>query len=362
MASEPGRAPGTGPGAAGALAAVWTVPWFVTQDGPAHIYNAQILAESFDASSPSRAIYTIAWKPIPNWTGQLILAGLISRLPAWNADRIMTTVTLAGLAAATLWLRWRVAGGKGLVVAAVFSALLAMNLMWLLGFTNFLLGSCLFPITLGVWWQGRYRLTARRIAGLSGLLCLGYFCHLVSLGLTAVGMAVLATAGPVQCEIRERGKFRLARLLRTSISFMPLFVLGYFYSQTARRGGPLRPVWENMASPWSPGAWGARPRWVDPITLAIKNGLPFTSRVHFAFIVFAPVLWLLAGLVLWWYGRISGRPAADVGRRDDRSAFERARTRDDRGRGSCWRLCSWREESPGPVHLVPTMENSCPSA
>ena len=32
------------------LSAIWAVPWFVTQDGPAHVYNAQILAESFDAS------------------------------------------------------------------------------------------------------------------------------------------------------------------------------------------------------------------------------------------------------------------------------------------------------------------------
>ena len=313
------------------LAAVWAVPWFVTQDGPAHIYNAQILAESFDASSPSRAIYTIAWKPIPNWMGQLILAGLVSRLPAWNADRIMTTVTLAGLAAATLWLRWRVAGGKGLVVAAVFSALLAMNLMWLLGFTNFLLGSCLFPITLGVWWQGRYRLTARRIAGLSGLLCLGYFCHLVSLGLTAVGMAVLATAGPVQCEIRERGSSGWpACCARRSVSCRFSYSV---ISIRKRRGAAVR--CGRCGRTWPirgrrvPGGHGCG--WVDPITLAIKDGLPFTSRVHFAFIVFAPVLWLLAGLVLWWYGRISGRPAADVGRRDDRSAFEPARTRDDRG-------------------------------
>ena len=29
-----------------ALAAIWAVPLFVTQDGPAHLYNAHILAES----------------------------------------------------------------------------------------------------------------------------------------------------------------------------------------------------------------------------------------------------------------------------------------------------------------------------
>src|SRR4051794_28215520 len=34
------------------LLAIWTVPGFITQDGPAHLYNAFILADSFDAQSP----------------------------------------------------------------------------------------------------------------------------------------------------------------------------------------------------------------------------------------------------------------------------------------------------------------------
>ena len=192
---------------AGPLSAIWAVPWFVTQDGPAHVYNAQILAESLDAARLP-AVYTISWKPIPNWMGHLVLAGLVSRLPPWMADRIMTSATLVGLAVGMLWLRWRVAGTQGLVLAAFLSALLAMNLAWLLGFTSFLIGSCLFPITLGVWWKGRYRLSPGRIAALSALLCVGYFCHLVSLGLTAVGLVVLSAAGPVPCGIRGSWKYR----------------------------------------------------------------------------------------------------------------------------------------------------------
>ena len=61
------------------------------------------------------------------------------------------------------------------------------------------------------------------------------------------------------------------------MSFVPLLGLGFFYLQAARRNGPMRPVWENLSNPWSPAAWGARLGWVDPITLAIKDGLPFTE-------------------------------------------------------------------------------------
>jgi hypothetical protein len=294
------------------LSAIWAVPWFVTQDGPAHVYNAQILVQSFDPESSSRSLYSISWKPIPNWMGHLVLAGLLTQLPAWIADRSMTSMTLVGLAAATLWLRWRVCGSKGLVLAALLSALLAMNMAWLLGFTSFLIGSCLFPITLGIWWRGRYRLSFGRIAALALLLCLGYFCHLVSLGLTVVGLIVLAVTGPVPGGNGESWRARTTRLLRTSISFVPLLLLGYFYLQAAKRSGPLGPVWENL--------WGARLGWVDPITLAVKDGLPLTSWRSQGFILFAPAMWLSVGLALWWYGRITGRPDTGAGRlRDNRN-------------------------------------------
>jgi hypothetical protein len=203
-----------------------------------------------------------------------------------------------------------------------------------LGFTSFLIGSCLFPITLGVWWKGRYRLSPGRVAALSALLCVGYFCHLVSLGLTVVGLVVLSAAGPVPCGIGGSWKYRMARVVRTSISFIPLLVLGFFYLQTARGKAPLGPVWGGLSNPWSPGAWGARFGWVDPITLAVKDGLPFTSRVGSLFILFAPVVWLMAGLVLWWYGRMTRRPPVAAQRltnaSDNRETIGMERARDDR--------------------------------
>ena len=195
VANRLARVLGPGRCAVPALSAIWMVPWFVTQDGPAHVYNAQILAESFDPRSPSHSVYTISWKPIPNWMGHIVLAGLVSRLPAWMADRIMTSATLVGLAAATLWLRWRVAGGKGLVLAAFLSALLAMNSV-AAGLHELLARELLVPDHARRLVGGTLPAVRRRIAALSALLCVGYFCHLVSLGLTVVGLVVLAVGRP----------------------------------------------------------------------------------------------------------------------------------------------------------------------
>ncbi len=302
-----------------ALAAIWLVPGFVTQDGPAHLYNAQILAWSFDPGSPFRDFYTIRWQPIPNWVGHLALAGLVAVLPAWTADRILISVTLGGFATAVLWLRWRVAGARHLVPSALFAALLAMNITWLLGFTGFLLGACLFPITLGYWWPHRDELRAGRIAVMCALLILGYFCHLVSLGLTAIGLVVLALTSPPATGTSRR---RSARLLPLMVSFLPLVPLGLGYLWMAHRNGPMHPLWGNLADPFSLASWKKQIMWADPLSLSRKDVLPFTDRVSRTFVLFTPVAWLAAALLIWGAGvALSGRssPSADVP--DDRRGW-----------------------------------------
>jgi len=75
----------------------------------------------------------------------------------------------------------------------------------------------------------------------------------------------------------------------------------------------MHPVWDNLSNPRSPPAWVARLGWADPLTLAIKYGLPFTEREGSAFIVFAPVVWLCGALILWLYGRITAGPGSRAG-------------------------------------------------
>src|SRR5262249_16813925 len=62
-------------------------------------------------------------------------------------------------------------------------------------------------------------------------------------------------------------------------------------------------------------AWAARLGWVDPLSLAIKDGLPFSDRVGPKFGLLAPIVWLAMAIVLWWFGRISGPPLGQAGER-----------------------------------------------
>ena len=275
------------------LAAVWTVPTFVTQDGPAHLYNAQVLLKSLGTDSPFRDVFTVRWKPLPNWAGHLTLMGLVAILPPREADRIMTSLTLVALVLGVVWLRKCVAGRDGMPAAVLLAVLLGMNMTWLLGFTSFLLGAALFPVTLAVWW--RLRQTERpwrRALALASLMTLGYFCHLVSLGLTAIGLVVLEACTP--------GPRRFARAASSAVGLLPLGPLGLLYLGLMRSGGGgISPEWKHLDSPLSPRAWGKQLSWVDPISIARRDALPFLDGMFSkGFALGTPVVWLVAALLL----------------------------------------------------------------
>lgn len=275
-----------------ALAAIWLVPGFATQDGPAHLYNAHILARSFDPASPFRNIYSVCWEPLPNWVGHFLLMGLVSIFAPATADRAMTTLTLVGLAASTLLLRWRVAGERGLALAAVLCVLVAMNVTWLLGFSSFLLGACLFPLTLSVWWSGRDSGDSPgRALALAGLMILGYFCHLVSLGLTAIGLVVLEATTP--------GPFRRGRARATVLGLTPLIPLALIYLGLMQRGGRLAPEWKHLPRLDTVRAWISQLGWVDPLTLARRDMLPLRpDLVSRWFMLVTPIVCFTVGLAL----------------------------------------------------------------
>lgn len=272
------------------LAAVWGVAWFVTQDGAAHLYNSHIWGELLKGNPAVVAHYALRPYLVPNMAGQLVLAGLLSFLTPRAADRLMMSVTFLGFACSLLWLRWRVWGWAGMRWAVPSALLLSLSWLWLLGFYNFLLGACFFPVTLGLWWGWRERLNWRRVLCLAGLLVVCYFCHLVAAGMTACGLLLLALA------TNEEG--RLRRLVWTGASLLPLAALGLVYRGVMQGTGvPVRPQWHGLRSLWSPREWAARVLWHDDVLqLHIKRYFPFVSEPSAVFAYLRPSSFLWAGL------------------------------------------------------------------
>jgi hypothetical protein len=250
-------------------------------------------------------VYEVRWQPLPNWAGHLTLMGLMSVLPPRAADRAMMTLTLVAFAGSIAWLRWRVAGWRGMPAVALLAAMLAMNLTWLFGFSSFLLGASLYAVTLGVWWGGRERFGPGRAAALAVLLVLGYFCHPISLGLTVGGLVVLALTTPGPRLGSRRGW--------TLLSFVPLVPLGWIYRGIMSAGGEFAPVWENLKNPRSLDSWREQLGWVDPLTLGSKSALPFVAAKSSLFGLLTPIVWVGLGVATLAAASVVGRKPAAAG-------------------------------------------------
>ena len=276
-----------------AIVGIWSGRWFVTQDGPAHLYNARVIIESRDPLSPYASTYEVRAKPLPNWGGHILYLALGALLPTASAERAAATVTFVLLAATTAWLRRRVCpddGIGGIVATAALATILGLNVTWLFGFTGFLLGAAMMPLTLALWWDGRHGMGSRRAMVLAGMVVLGYFCHPVSLGLTAFSVVVLAVASPSEGS-------RRSRIGWTLVGLSPLLPLGLIYRQLTRAGGPMRPEWGALAKSLAPRAWYEQFGWADPISLAAKVYRPFGTEPSSWNGLTAPAVWVGLGLL-----------------------------------------------------------------
>ena len=130
------------------LLPIWIVKYFPTQDGPSHIYNAQLFKEYHDHQNfRIRDVYQLNWTPFPNWTTHLLMAMLMYIFPPWFAKRSYWVYVYLGC-------HWLCFTFWGLLIAAkLFS-------VWLV----------LYTLTIIYWW---WAFTTSRSA------CLCFSGHLV---------------------------------------------------------------------------------------------------------------------------------------------------------------------------------------
>src|SRR5262245_28765925 len=229
------------------LIAIWFVPWFVTQDGPLHLYNAYVSTELSRSNSFLASVYSSRGELLPYLGGYKILSWLMLVFSDRTADRLMMSLTLLGPACSILWLRWRVRGWDRMHVIAIIAVLVAMSRLWLLGLYPFLLGVCLFPVTLGLWWKWRDELNIMRAFVLAVLLVFGFFFHIISAALTLAGVVILAITTPSQ-------KWR-ERLAWTAGSTVPLAILTAKFGMFMRSSATAGAEWIGLTDAISLTGW-----------------------------------------------------------------------------------------------------------
>jgi hypothetical protein len=197
------------------IAPAWIWPFVATQDGPSHLYNAEIVRESLAGDGPSTAVYEVAWKPLPNWVGTLFVVGLLKILPLSLVPRVMLTITGVAPILAMLCLRRQIGRPLGVAWIVAFVGCLATGRAWDMGFESFMLGTAAAIAAVALYVRFCERLDPPRALAVVAMLALTFFCHPVPWAFAVVAIAVFSLAGSG----RGRRWLWTAAILLTAVPF-----------------------------------------------------------------------------------------------------------------------------------------------
>jgi hypothetical protein len=175
---------------------------FVTDDAALHIGSAAALNDSIVGGLEVADGY-LEWNPwpAPSVLANLLLAALLPVVGIDWAERLVILVYVCALPAAALYAVRAMQPGWAWL--ACFALPLTFSFTFISGFFNFSYSVVAFLLTAGFVLRSPVRPTTRRTAGLSALLLLTFFCHLVGYGAAIILVVlVLTIRGLFRAELR----------------------------------------------------------------------------------------------------------------------------------------------------------------
>lgn len=269
-------------------APVWSVEYFINQDGSAHLYSSYLMLELLKGNPSVSEIYALNSFSVPNSSGHWLMVLLFNFFSPFVITKIMVTLTFAGLVASVAWLRFKTVGLQGVKTAMLFGTAIAFNWLWLCGFYNFLIGVCCFVFTVGLIFAWRDKMNFWRTIILAALFLLAYFSHIVSFAVLAGSILLILLSA-------EKSNFT-RNLISFFAALLPVLPLVLIYKTVSAGGGGFFPVWRNLENPLSPVSWLAQIRTADSFIVISRKTFPFVESNSKYFAVFTPLLWILAAL------------------------------------------------------------------
>ena len=218
--------------------------FFPTIDGPAHLYNANLinhmlLHPDFDS------YFQFNPELVPNWTGHILLCFFNWFLPGFLAEKMLLILYFVGLPYAFRNLI-KSANGEAVWLSYLIFPF-TYNYLLSLGFYNFSLGLIGLFIVLSFWIKNQETITSsvKKTVILSILLILVYFSHVLmfSTALLAIACYTLIT---FLNQWFEDGRFEnafrihLKKVLVLLVSsLVPLVLLFFYFANRPDSGSPV---------------------------------------------------------------------------------------------------------------------------
>ena len=232
------------------IAIPWTVPHFVTTDGPSHLYTAIIAKKLLFHQQPYTSLYRINPQIVPNWASTILLACCASLVGVLHAEQLMMSLLLA-IGFFSISYAIRSLSPQALRWTPLSNFLLQTWFLWM-GFYNFYLGMVLVPIGIGFYARRKGKLTTRDAALLGlGLVAL-FFVHLIAAAVLVLALAILMVwlhnVRPLLWgkSADSRPDDRQAVVLLCAVA--PVILLGLIYVHATSNGVPFQP---NILQSWN---------------------------------------------------------------------------------------------------------------
>jgi hypothetical protein len=210
------------------LIPVWEFHYLPTQDGPSHLANAYILKDYGTSGTSYATFFELRSDPLPNWTSQLLLAGLLYLAPPLVAEKLLVSLYVLGFAGAYRYFL----GGFGERCRPLSWAGLPFlyNHCFWMGFYNYCLSLVLLWVILGYCIRRRGRLGLPQAGVLLLLFTVQYFTHLVGF--------LLAVAGALGVTVLVPPRRLLAPVLVAVAALPPACLAMDYFEQTGFTRSP----------------------------------------------------------------------------------------------------------------------------
>jgi hypothetical protein len=212
------------------LLPVWVFKFFPSQDGPSHLYNAQVLREYTNPNYVFPQFFDLHLALFPNWLANLLEWAFLYIAPALIAEKLLLTVYVVAFPLSFFYFLDAVQAGRNL--SGFISFLFIFNFLLMKGFYSFALAMPLFFFILGYWWKHKEHLGWKEIGLCNLFMGLIFLGHLVPYVLAGSSLGLLAL-------VYFRKRFR--PILLTAACVLPSGLLLLVYLLTSSSiGGNLK--------------------------------------------------------------------------------------------------------------------------
>ena len=216
------------------LLQVWVPAYYLTGDGPSHLYNAQILHDVWCNKNTAfySHFYHIVYRPDPNWLSSVLLALLLFVVKGAIAEKIFLTLYVALFIRGFYLLLAKIMGRNSYWLLAIFLFVFPHELAK--GFYNSSLSVAFYFWVVWSWLRFMEKKSLANAVLFFVFTALIYFTHLLAFGFAAFTCAALLVSFALvdqQAEVYGRMKFiaRCGGILALMIA--PFLVLMVFFTQ-----------------------------------------------------------------------------------------------------------------------------------